>query len=54
MRAATLHAVIPGRTDRCESGIQKHALCLHLDSGFALSARPGMTILRVTEWFLDR
>jgi hypothetical protein len=34
--------VIPGRP-KAGPGIQKRALCLRLDSGFALSARPGMT-----------
>jgi hypothetical protein len=35
--------VIPGRRASAGPGIQIQALCVLLDSGFALSARPGMT-----------
>jgi hypothetical protein len=38
-----LHFCHSGAGRRPEPGIQKQSLCLHLDSGFALSARPGMT-----------
>jgi hypothetical protein len=34
--------VIPDAAQR-RSGIQRLAECLHLDFGFTLSARPGMT-----------
>jgi len=37
-----LSFVIPDAAQR-RSGIQKQMLSLHLDSGFALYARPGMT-----------
>ena len=37
--------VIPGRRASAGPGIQIQALCVFLDSGFALSARPGMTLI---------
>ena len=37
-------SVIPGRTDRCEPGIQMAAQSVVLDSGSAAARRPGMTI----------
>ncbi|HZP32685.1 MAG TPA: hypothetical protein VFB23_04905 [Candidatus Acidoferrales bacterium] len=40
---STLHFVIPGRRASGEPGIQMQAQPVDLDSGFALSARPGMT-----------
>jgi len=37
---AFLFTVIPGRTARCEPGIQNETQRLHLDSGFAHSRAP--------------